>query len=176
MKKTNIWVLVISIFLSIVNPNIVFAMDENVSKELFNEDVKTVQVFNSGGRNYNITNKDVTLMAQIVYAESRGEPYDGKVGVAAVILNRMKSGNYPASIEGVITQKNAFSCVVNGKISVVPNESCYNAVFDALQGKDPTNNALFFYNPQTATCGWMQNIRKDHSKAIGNHVFFSINK
>lgn len=176
MKKTNIWAIVISIIFSCANPNIVFALTENVSKELFNENVKTVQVFNSDGKNYNITNKDIILMAQIVYAESRGEPYDGKVGVAAVILNRMKSGKYPPSIEGVIKQKNAFSCINNGKISVTPTESCYNAVFDALEGTDPTNNALFFYNPKIATCGWMQGIKKEHTKTIGNHVFFSINK
>ena len=115
-------------------------------------------------------------MAQIVYAESRSEPYDGKVAVASVILNRLKSPGFPKTVEKVIKQKAAFSCLRNGEISVVPDKVSYQAVLDALKGKDPTNNAVFFYNPKIATSGWMKKIGKKNIKPIGNHVFFVVNK
>ena len=117
---------------------------------------------------------DIQLMARAINGEARGEPYEGQVAVGAVILNRVKSGKYPPSVKAVITQENAFSCVSNGTISVTPNEACYNAVYDALKGNDPTGNALFFYNPSISTCSWMENIIKKNATSIGNHVFFSI--
>jgi len=69
-------------------------------------------------------------------------------------------------------QKNAFSCVVNGEINVTPNEASYAAVYDAIKGVDPTNEALFFYNPSIATCSWMKNVEKKKVTNIGHHVFF----
>ncbi|WP_420825935.1 cell wall hydrolase [Clostridium taeniosporum] len=113
-------------------------------------------------------------MAKLVYAESIGEPYDGKVAVASVVLNRVMSPNFPNSIREVIFQKNAFSCVKNGKIKANPNQTCYNAVYDAIKGYDPTNEALFFYNPSTATCAWMHQTQKQDTKTIGHHTFFKI--
>ena len=115
-------------------------------------------------------------MSQIVYAESRSEPYEGKVAVASVILNRLKSPGFPKSVEGVIKQKGAFSCLKNGEIDVVPDKVSYSAVIEALKGNDPTNNAIFFYNPKIATSTWMKQVSKSNVKPIGNHVFFVVNK
>ena len=149
-------------------------IQDSESQTLYKEQSEVVTVFNNQGRHFYITKDDINLMAQIVYAESCAEPYEGKVAVASVILNRLKDSHFPNNIEGVVKQKCAFSCVRNGQINVVPNESCFNAVMDALRGKDPTNNAVFFYNPKIATSTWMKNINKKNVKRIGNHVFFIV--
>lgn len=131
-----------------------------------------VQVFNHGQKQIYISQQDIDLMAKLIYAESRGEPYDGKVAVASVVLNRVLSPSFPDTIEEVIFQKNAFSCVNNRNIIASPDEICYKAVYDAISGKDPTNEALYFYNPSIATCSWMKQTEKKDIKSIGNHVFF----
>ena len=135
-----------------------------------NDDV--VQVFSYNNSQIYLTKADIDLMAQIVYAESKGEPFEGKVAVASVILNRVLTPGFPSTIQEVIFQPNAFSCVVDGQISVIPNDECYNAVYEAVKGNDPTNEALFFYNPSIATCSWMAGIEKTDSKSIGQHLFF----
>lgn len=150
------------------------AVNMEADSELYKEQVEAVQVFNVSDKRIYVTENDMYLMAQIVYAESRSEPYDGKVAVASVILNRLTSSGFPKSIEGVIKQKNAFSCLRNGQINVVPDEQSYAAVLDALKGTDPTNNAVFFYNPKIATSSWMKNVGKQNVKTIGNHVFFAV--
>ncbi len=131
-----------------------------------------IEVFNQHGSQLQITKADIELMAKLVYCESRGEPFEGKVAVASVVLNRVMNTKFPNTISDVIFQKNAFSCVSNGKIVAQPNESCYDAVYEAIRGKDPTNEALFFYNPTIATCSWMKETSKKDSKKIGNHTFF----
>lgn len=135
-------------------------------------DGSTVEVFNHNSKMIYLTEEDVYLMSQIVYAESKGEPYEGKVAVASVILNRVLNPSFPKSVKDVIFQPNAFSCVVDGKITVTPNQECFNAVYEAIQGNDPTNEALFFYNPSIATCSWMHDIEKNDTRAIGQHLFF----
>lgn len=144
------------------------------STDLYKENVDCIQVFNQVGKKVYITDDDTYLMAQIVYAESRSEPFDGKVAVASVILNRLKDPHFPKTVEGVVKQKAAFSCVKHGKITVVPDESSYAAVLEALKGKDPTSSAVFFYNPKISTSTWMKNIQKHNIKTIGNHVFFVV--
>lgn len=145
-------------------------------QRLYKEQIGAVQVFNVSDKTIYITDEDVYLMSQIVYAESRSEPYEGKVAVASVILNRLKSPGFPKSVEGVIKQKGAFSCLKNGQIDVVPDKVSYSAVIEALKGNDPTNNAIFFYNPKIATSTWMKQVSKSNVKPIGNHVFFVVNK
>ncbi|WP_243159328.1 cell wall hydrolase [Clostridium sp. cel8] len=139
---------------------------------LFNGKEEVVQVFNYSNQKLYITQKDVDLMAKVVYAESNSEPFEGQVAVASVILNRLTYPKFPKTVEGVVKQKGAFSCVRNGNISVVPNESSYKAVSKALEGIDPTNKATFFYNPKIATSSWMKDIGKKNVKSIGHHVFF----
>ncbi|MCR3757960.1 cell wall hydrolase [Clostridium felsineum] len=150
--------------------------EDKAEKNLYDEKVDSVQVFNPNGNSIYITNNDINLMAQVVYAESCSEPYEGKVAVASVILNRLQNPEFPKSIGDVIKQKYAFSCIKDGEIAVTPNEDCYNAVMDALHGKDPTPKAMYFYNPRISTSEWMNNIQKENVKVIGNHVFFKTYK
>ncbi|MDU4938289.1 MAG: cell wall hydrolase [Clostridium sp.] len=133
---------------------------------------ETVEVFSHGQEKIYITQDDIDLMAKLVYAESRGEPFEGKVAVASVVLNRLLNPGFPNSIKGVIFQTNAFSCVRDRDIKANPDQSCYDAVYEAINGKDPTNEALYFYNPAIATCSWMKQTQKKDTKSIGNHVFF----
>ncbi len=134
----------------------------------------TLEVFTYADKQINITLKDIDLMAKLVAGESIGEPYTGKVAVASVVLNRVTNPKFPNSIQDVIFQKNAFSCVQNNTIKGVPNEDCYRAVYEAISGADPTNKALFFYNPEIATCNWMKQTTKVNQLTIGHHTFFKI--
>ena len=139
-----------------------------------NSNNEVVAVFKSSNSTISLTKDDIYLMSQVVYAESKGEPFDGKIAVASVILNRTTDSQFPDTIHGVITQKNAFSCVRNGKIDVVPDGDSYNAVLKAIEGYDPTDEALYFYNPKIATCSWMKGVEKTGEKSIGQHVFFNV--
>lgn len=150
--------------------------DNPDSINLYKEKEEVAQVFNYKDKKIRITDEEIYLMAQVVYAESRAEPYSGKVAVASVILNRLLHPEFPKTIEGVIKQKGAFSCVVNGQLKVIPDESSYNAVLEALKGNDPTEKAVFFYNPKIATSKWMHDVSKQNVKPIGNHVFFVVKR
>lgn len=143
---------------------------KDMDADLYKEQVAAVEVFNGTG--VYVSQSDLDLMAKVVYAESCAEPYNGKIAVASVILNRLKEPGFPKTIENVIKQKDAFSCVKDGKIDVTADTACYNAVIEALNGNDPTDKALFFYNPKTATSSWMKNVPKYNVSEIGNHVFF----
>lgn len=150
------------------------------SKDLYNEQAEAIAVFRRSNNSVYISDNDIYLMSQVVYAESCGESDSGKLAVASVILNRTSDSHFPKSISGVIKQKNAFSCVRNGKVvhngktNVIPDSACYYAVLDALKGKDPTYDAVFYYNPEISTSQWMKGIKKDDLKTIGNHVFFVV--
>ncbi len=117
----------------------------------------------------NISQADLDLLARCVYGESRGEPYNGQVAVAAVVLNRVKSSKFPNTIYGVIYQKNAFTAVNDGQINLTPNQTAYNAARDALGGWDPTGGCLYYYNPATATSSWIWTLTV-HIR-IGRHNF-----
>ena len=133
-----------------------------------------VEVFQQNNQSIYLKQSDISLMSQIVYAESKGEPFEGKVAVASVILNRVLDPSFPNTIEGVVFQPYAFSCVVDGQINVEPNQECFDAVYEALSGNDPTNQALFFYNPEISTCNWMLGVEKINSTPRGQHLFFQI--
>lgn len=122
----------------------------------------------SGGSS-GYTQSDLDLLARCVYGEARGEPYNGQVAVAAVVLNRVRSSKFPNSIYGVIYQKNAFTAVSDGQINLTPNQTAYSAARDALNGWDPTGGCLYYYNPATATSSWIWSLTV-HIK-IGNHNF-----
>lgn len=117
----------------------------------------------------NLTDEQLNLLSKLIAAEARGESYEGQVAVAAVVLNRVQDERFPNSIEGVIYQKNAFSVVKNGYIYENATEESYKAAKDALYGNDPTNDAIYFWNPDISTCNWM-NTLNPHLR-IGNHVF-----
>ncbi|MBU8879119.1 spore cortex-lytic enzyme [Bacillus sp. FJAT-29790] len=115
------------------------------------------------------TQNDIQLMANAVYGESRGEPYTGQVAVAAVILNRVNSSSFPNTVAGVIFEPRAFTAVADGQIWLTPNERAKEAVLDAINGWDPTGNALYYFNPATATSGWIWS--RPQIKQIGKHIF-----
>lgn len=123
----------------------------------------------SGSGSSSISQSDLDLLARCVYGESRGEPYNGQVAVAAVVLNRVKSSSFPNTIYGVIYQRGAFTAVDDGQINLTPNESAYNAARDALNGWDPTGGCLYYYNPATATSSWIWSLTV-HIR-IGKHNF-----
>lgn len=112
---------------------------------------------------------DITLMANAVHGEARGEPYEGQVAVAAVILNRTQDGNFPDTISGVIFEPRAFTAVADGQIWLEPNESARRAVLDAINGWDPSENATYYFNPDTATSPWIWT--RPQIKTIGKHIF-----
>lgn len=117
----------------------------------------------------NLTSEEILLLSKLVTSEARGESYEGQVAVAAVVINRVKDSRFPNTLEGVIYQKNAFSVVKNGRINAQPTSSTYRAAQEALYGNDPTNNAIYFWNPDISTCSWI-NTLNPHLR-IGNHVF-----
>ncbi|EKN67377.1 spore cortex-lytic enzyme [Schinkia azotoformans] len=112
---------------------------------------------------------DIQLMANAVYGEARGEPYVGQVAVAAVILNRVNSPSFPNTISGVIFEPRAFTAVADGQIWLTPNETAKKAVIDAINGWDPTGNAIYYFNPNTATSAWIWS--RPQVKQIGKHIF-----
>lgn len=115
------------------------------------------------------SSSDLYLLAKCVHAEARGEPYVGKVAVAAVILNRVKSSKFPNTIAGVIYQPYAFTAVTDGQINLEPDQSAYNAARDAMNGWDPTYGSLFYYNPAKTTSKWIYS--RQVVTTIGDHVF-----
>lgn len=112
---------------------------------------------------------DVWLLASLIYGEARGESYLGQVAVGAVVLNRVAHPSFPNSISGVIFQPDAFTVVADGQIYLTPNTSCINAARDALNGFDPVDNALYYWNPAKTTNKWILSVPV--TKVIGNHAF-----
>ncbi|ADQ14747.1 cell wall hydrolase [Halanaerobium hydrogeniformans] len=120
--------------------------------------------------NKRVSRQELNLLARAVYGEARGEPYLGQVAVAAVIINRVLSRQFPNSFAEVIYQQGQFCVVSDGQINLTPNQQAYNAARDALNGNDPTNGALYFYNPRTATNTNFFQGRRVITK-IGEHLF-----
>ena len=125
--------------------NTLLNLENNTNNYINLSDEDYVQVFKENNQLLYLTKSDIYLMSQVVYAESKGEPYEGKVAVASVILNRALNTGFPNTIQGVVFQPRAFSCVVDGEINVEPTQECFDAVYDALSGNDPTGDAVFFY-------------------------------
>lgn len=114
---------------------------------------------------------DLQLMARAINGEARGEPYEGQVAVGAVILNRVKSSQFPNTIAGVIYQSGAFTAVSDGQINVPIKEgsTVLKAARDAMNGWDPTGGAIYYFNPATATNKWIWS--RPLIKTIGKHRF-----
>jgi N-acetylmuramoyl-L-alanine amidase len=112
---------------------------------------------------------DLNLLARVVHGEARGEPYKGKVAVAAVVLNRVKSSSFPNTIAGVVYQSGAFSAVNDGQINLTPDSESIRAARDAMNGWDPTGGCLYYYNPKTAADPWIRT--RTVKTVIGRHSF-----
>ena len=112
---------------------------------------------------------DVYLLAKTIYAEGRGEPYVGQVAIGAVVMNRIKSPDFPNTVSGVVYQKHAFTAVSDGQINLTPNDTAMKAARDAMRGWDPSGGALYYYNPAVATSAWI--FDRQTITVIGRHVF-----
>lgn len=117
----------------------------------------------------NTSSGDVYTLARGVYSEARGEPYEGQVAVAAVILNRVESPSFPNTIAGVIYQPGAFTAVSDGQINLAPDETSIRAARDAMNGWDPSYGCIYYYNPAKTTNAWIWS-RPVHI-VIGKHRF-----
>ncbi len=109
------------------------------------------------------------LLAQVVCGEARGEPYEGKVAVAAVILNRTLDNRLPDSVAGVVYQTHAFESVSNGEIYKETTEECFKAARAALAGWDPSNGALYFFAPAKTSNAFIWS--REQVRTIGKHIF-----
>ena len=112
---------------------------------------------------------DTALLARLISAEARGEPYIGQVAVGAVVLNRMEHPSFPNSLSGVIYQSGAFTCITDGQFNQPVSESAYSAARDALNGWDPSGGAIYYFNPATATSAWIWS--RPLIVTIGKHRF-----
>lgn len=130
---------------------------------------KALGVTLSQSGNTSLSSTELNLLARCVYSEARGEPYTGQVAVAAVVLNRVRNSSFPNTVSGVIYQPGAFTAVSDGQINLTPNETAYKAARDALNGWDPTNGCLYYYNPATATSKWIWSLKVELT--IGRHSF-----
>ena len=116
-------------------------------------------------------NSDIQLLARAINGEARGENYEGQVAVGAVILNRVKHPDFPNTIAGVIYEPGAFTAVSDGQINhpISEDSTVYKAARDAMNGWDPTNGCVYYFNPNTATNKWIWS--KTIVKTIGKHHF-----
>ena len=112
---------------------------------------------------------NINLLARLISAESRGEPYTGQVAVGAVVLNRMEHPSFPDTMAGVIYQQDAFTCLQDGEFNKPVAESAYRAARDAMNGWDPSGGAIYYYNPRTATNAWIR--KRPVVTTIGTHLF-----
>lgn len=120
-----------------------------------------------------ISTAEQDLLARLVHAEAKGEPYAGKVAVATVVLNRVTSSEFPNTVRGVIYEKAngyyAFSPVKNGTISKPADAASKQAVKEALAFRGNGKGSLFFFNPKTAVSKW--GYSREVTVTIGNHRF-----
>lgn len=124
-----------------------------------------------GSSGYGDQSGDLNLLARLISAEARGEPYEGQVAVGAVVLNRVEHASFPNSIAEVIYQPWAFTCINDGQFDQPVAESAYRAAQDALNGWDPSYGAIYYFNPSTATSDWIWS--RPLIVEIGKHRFCS---
>lgn len=113
--------------------------------------------------------RDVELLARVIHAEARGEPFIGQVAVGAVIINRLHHPRFPSTLQGVVFQAGALCTVRDGQINLRPDHKAREAAMLALAGVDPTMGSLYFYNPESATSRWIR--KRPIQKQIGHHRF-----
>ncbi len=166
----------LSIFLILLIATFIFSMNFNISEfvkvnsNVYGAEKKKAESSTSTTKAAEGT--DMTeLLARLINGEARGESYQGQVGVGAVILNRVNSPQFPNTISAVIYQKGQFSCVTDGQFDkkIEENSTVYKAAKEAISGADPTNGALYFYNPKTAKSKWLFSLKT--VATIGNHRF-----
>lgn len=110
---------------------------------------------------------DRYLLANLIYCEAGGEPYEGKVAVGAVVINRVLSSVYPDTVTGVIYQRKQFSPVASGRLAAAlaagkATQSCYQAADEAMAGVTNVGNCVYFRTPIEGLTGI----------SIGGHIFY----
>jgi N-acetylmuramoyl-L-alanine amidase len=115
------------------------------------------------------TQANINLLARMISAEGRGEPYEGQVAIGAVIINRMKHPSFPDTLAGVLYQDGAFTALVDGQFNEPIAESAYAAARDAINGWDPSGGAIFYHNPDKHNNAFMNS--RPVIKRIGAHLF-----
>lgn len=120
-------------------------------------------------RNQTFTQNEIQMLAQVIHGEARGESFEGKVAVAAVVLNRLHDQEFPNTIKGIIFETRAFTAVQDKQYYLTPNNSAYKAAYAATKGWDPTQGSTYYFNPKTATSDWIWS--RQQVKQIGKHIF-----
>ena len=115
------------------------------------------------------TQANVNLLARIISAEGRGEPYIGQVAIGAVIMNRIEHPSFPDTLAGIIYENGAFTALVDGQFNEPVADSAYDAARDALAGWDPTGGCIYYYNPKKTSNQCMMS--RPVQKVIGEHYF-----
>ena len=115
------------------------------------------------------TDANIYLLARIISAEARGEPYTGQVAVGAVILNRIEHPSFPDTLAGVIYQDGAFTAITDGQFNQPISDSAYRAARDALNGWDPTGGCIYYYNPAKTSNKFIYS--RPVVTVIGSHRF-----
>lgn len=118
--------------------------------------------------------EDLYWLARIISAEAKGESFTGQIGVGTVVLNRVKSKQFPNTVKGVVFDKKygtQFTPVANGSIYNTPTKSAVVAAKMCLDGYTLSGSVLYFLNPSIATSSWIQNNRK-YAFRVGNHEFY----
>lgn len=110
---------------------------------------------------------DRYLLANLIYCEAGGEPYEGQVAVGAVVMNRVMSSVYPDTVTGVIYQPYQFSPAGSGRLALAlaqnkATDSCYKAADEAMSGYTNVGNCLYFRTPIPGLTGI----------SIGGHIFY----
>lgn len=142
------------------------AVSNQVSKPVANRVNQAPAPSRSSTNQYS---RNLDSLAKLVYGEARGESFVGKVAVAAVVLNRVESGKFGNTVNQVIFEPGAFTAVSDGQYYLKPDQEAYKAAQAALDGWDPTNNAIYYWNPVTATNKWIWS--RPITSTIGKHVF-----
>ncbi|MCL2036678.1 MAG: spore cortex-lytic enzyme [Oscillospiraceae bacterium] len=114
---------------------------------------------------------EVNLLARMISAEGRGEPYEGQVAIGAVIMNRINHPSFPDSLSGVLYQDGAFTALVDGQFNEPIAESAYSAARDAINGWDPSGGAIYYHNPKKHNNAFMN--ARPVITVIGDHLFCS---
>ncbi|HZH62562.1 MAG TPA: cell wall hydrolase [Metabacillus sp.] len=153
-----------------------YGLDKNeaelIDLRFFNEEEKVnspMTLIEKKDNSLTVSNEEKNLLARLVHAEAKGEPYVGKVAVATVVLNRVEHKQFPDTIEEVIYEKNAFEPVLNGSINEPADKEAIKAVQEALADQGNDDELLYFYNPETATSDWI--LTREVIKTVGNHAF-----
>lgn len=157
-----------------------FFAEASESEVLWDNTLHSVKITKEGVnvpaiyRANNYTAEDVLWLSRIVHAESQGEPLNGQIAVANVVLNRVRDKNYPNTIYGVIFDRNygvQFQPIANGTIYNTPSKKSVSAAKRAVYGENYVGDCLYFLNETIATNFWIVNNRPYYT-TINNHSFY----